>query len=276
MVTEPEAAGDVVELTETVEITEPDDEIVDLTDMVTEPEAAGDVVELTEEIEAPVAEAEVVDLNQAADSAAAEPEIIDLGDALENAAASEGAEPAGIKEPVGTEDEVIDLAETFGAAKPASAPAEVDEPVEADGSEAADTEQAGPEAETGPDEDTENMAQLVSLDEDDFDNEFEETYEGDDNFTDSLGMAIDDTVEDDGQDEATVEPRESEPAVVESGSADSAAETITIDPDQLEAALEKAVEKAFSGRIEKILVNIVEKTVRDEITRLRDLLMDDE
>ena len=77
-------------------------------------------------------------------------------------------------------------------------------------------------------------------------------------------------------DDAELQP--AAPAAVpdETPAEPAAADTLAIDPGQLEAALEKAVEKAFAGKIEQILVSVVEKAVKNEISRLRDLLMDEE
>lgn len=117
------------------------------------------------------------------------------------------------------------------------------------------------------------LAEIVDLDEEDFDDEIEEDYEDEDDF--DLGMSIDETDEEaeDLDDVDELEPAETDAG--ETPEAQPPSGAVAINPDQLEAALEKVVEKAFSDKIEKILVSVVEKTVKSEITRLRDLLMDD-
>lgn len=86
---------------------------------------------------------------------------------------------------------------------------------------------------------------------------------GEDDFVDSLGMEIDE--------EADVE--------IVSG-ADKAAgavlsEGADISGAQLDAALERVIRKMFYDKIDRVLVEVIEKTVTKEIERLKSILLEE-
>lgn len=133
------------------------------------------------------------------------------------------------------------------------------------------------ETAAAPNEEDETLAEIVDLDEEVLEDEIEDEYEDEDDF--DLGMEIGEAAEDEeGPDAEQLQPEPAMPdaALEEAPAAPAATEALAIDPGQLEAALEKAVEKAFAGKIEQILVSVVEKTVKNEISRLRDMLMDED
>lgn len=90
-----------------------------------------------------------------------------------------------------------------------------------------------------------------------FDDDFDADQDEDD-FVDSLGMEI--GAEEDAADEA----------------ADTdLPEALDVSPEQLDAALERVIQKMFYDRIDRILVNVIEKRVKREIDRIKTVLLDE-
>jgi hypothetical protein len=84
----------------------------------------------------------------------------------------------------------------------------------------------------------------------------------DDDFVDSLGMEI------------GAEEEEEEDAADEAADA-SLPEALDVSPEQLDAALERVIQKMFYDRIDRILVNVIEKRVKREIDRIKAALIDE-
>ena len=80
--------------------------------------------------------------------------------------------------------------------------------------------------------------------------------EDDDDFIDSMGMEIG---EEDEEDTADVD----------------LPEDFHISPEQLDAALERVIQKMFYDRIDRVLVNVIEKRVKREINRIKTALLDE-
>jgi hypothetical protein len=51
-------------------------------------------------------------------------------------------------------------------------------------------------------------------------------------------------------------------------------ESLSIPQDQLEQALERVIKKLYADKIETILVEVIEKTVKAEIERVKTLIRD--
>lgn len=86
--------------------------------------------------------------------------------------------------------------------------------------------------------------------------------EDEDDFIDSMGMEI-------GEDEEE-----------EEDAADAAADTdlpeaLDVSPEQLDAALERVIQKMFYDKIDRVLVNVIEKRVKREIDRIKAALLDE-
>lgn len=99
-----------------------------------------------------------------------------------------------------------------------------------------------------------------------FENDFDDGFDSDqddDDFVDSLGMEIGD--EDDEEQEEFSTPEEQTDV---SGALD-------VSPEQLDAALERVIQKMFYDRIDRILVNVIEKRVKREIERIKGMLLDE-
>ncbi len=259
----------IIDLTDEVVETSPEDEtIIALTDVVSPDE---DIIELTDTVEE-------------ADST--EP-VIDLMEAVTVAAA---AEVVPVYPSPEVEETVVDLDE-IEAEAPAQAAA-TDKTTATYGvfdtidTEPAAEDAASPYAESGAEPDETLEAATVSSESDlgdvvYFDDEAEEEYEraSEDDFVESLGMALDDTEEDEAEPEPVAEeiieaavesmPEAGPPAAV------AAAPVLDIPEDQLEAAIEKAVENAVSGKIEAILIQVVENAVSRELEKIKKAILDE-
>jgi hypothetical protein len=128
-----------------------------------------------------------------------------------------------------------------------------DESANAEESTASDEAVAEPLAEDETDFDADPLAATVEL-EDALEDDLGFQDDEEDDFVGSMGMEIDDDEEDE---EAS-----------DSGGIDVADE-------QLDAALERVIRKMFYDKIDRILVEVVEKTVTREIERLKRTLLED-
>ena len=131
------------------------------------------------------------------------------------------------------------------------------------GDEGADELMDAIEESAGPDEsdaglEADPLAATVEL-EDGFDDDFDADPD-DDDFVDSLGMEIGSDEEQD-QDVAEVETV-TEPAA-----------TLDVTPEELDAALERVIQKMFYDRIDRILVDVIERRVKKEIDRIKEALL---
>lgn len=108
------------------------------------------------------------------------------------------------------------------------------------------------------------LAATIELDEG-FDHDMDVDHEEDD-FVDSLGMEIG-TEED--EDEAKPEETAAEPADA------IPVEGIDISDEQLDAALERVIKNMFYDKIDRVLVEVIEKTVSKEIERLKKILTEE-
>lgn len=81
--------------------------------------------------------------------------------------------------------------------------------------------------------------------------------EDEDDFVDSLGMEI--GAEEEEEDAADTD----------------LPEALDVSPEQVDAALERVIQKMFYDRIDRILVNVIEKRVKMEINRIKATLLDE-
>ena len=119
---------------------------------------------------------------------------------------------------------------------------------------------AGPDAEVDP------LAATVELEES-LEEDYDDDQDDDDDFVDSLGMEI--GAEDDDDDlvetqDLFQQPSDSDPAAM-----------LDVSPEQLDAALERVIQKMFYDRIDRILVTVIEKRVKGEIDRIKTILLDE-
>jgi len=124
------------------------------------------------------------------------------------------------------------------------------------------TETVGGTQESGGDASTEVDPLAATIVDDGFDDQFDDDQD-DDDFVDSLGMEI--GVEDDEEEDSSAPGFETD----ELSFAD-------VSPEQLDAALERVIQKMFYDRIDRILVNVIEKRVKMEIDRIKGMLLDEE
>jgi hypothetical protein len=242
----------IIELTDVVS---PDEEVIELTETVEEDASTEPVIDLMEE--ATVAGAAVVppvDTSPEVEETAAGPDEIEAEAPPEAAAADETTATYGVFETMGTEPVTEDAAisHTEGEGEPDDAPDAAAAPSESD------------------------LGDVVYFD-DDAEEDYETASEND--FVESLGMALDDTGEDEAEPEIVAEEvieettesilQDAPPAPV------AAAPVLDIPEDQLEAAIEKAVENAVSGKIEAILVQVVENAVSREIEKIKKAILDE-
>jgi hypothetical protein len=96
--------------------------------------------------------------------------------------------------------------------------------------------------------------------------EFGGGHDDDDDFVTSLGMEIDSHDEDDEAPEA--EDISSPPDTAFDGA-------LEISPEQLDAALERVIQQMFYDRIDRILVDVIERRVKREIDRIKGILLGD-
>lgn len=106
----------------------------------------------------------------------------------------------------------------------------------------------------GAEEPEENLGDHFDVDQDE------------DDFMESLGMEIDDDEDEDAAD-AQAAPAPS-PGADLGGFPE-------ITPEQVDAALERVVQKMFYDRIDRILVDVIERRVKREIDRIKGILMDE-
>ena len=123
------------------------------------------------------------------------------------------------------------------------------------------SQEAAGEDETSSDaEEVDPLAATAELEEG-FDDDFDADQDEDD-FIDSMGMEI------------GAEEEEQEDAADEAADTD-LSEGLDVAPEQLDAALERVIQKMFYDRIDRILVNVIEKRVKMEIDRIRKALLDE-
>jgi len=126
---------------------------------------------------------------------------------------------------------------------------------------AGDSQEAAGEDETNSDvEEIDPLAATAELEEG-FDDDLDVDQDEDD-FIDSMGMEI------------GAEEEEQEDAADEAADTD-LPEALDVAPEQLDAALERVIQKMFYDRIDRILVNVIEKRVKMEIDRIRKALLDE-
>lgn len=115
--------------------------------------------------------------------------------------------------------------------------------------------------ETDPGMEADPLAATVEL-EDDFGDDLGIDHEEDD-FVDSLGMEI----EEEQADEVVSEADKAMDAALPEG--------VAISGEQLDAALERVIRKMFYDKIDRVLVEVIEKTVTKEIDRLKSILLEE-
>jgi len=143
-----------------------------------------------------------------------------------------------------------------------------------------DLEEAGDIAMETP-TDNEEIIELTEIDDDalavsiELSSQKDGDQEQDTNYADSLGIEL-------GEDMKRKEPEIASPEPIESTEAGSQEdlhnqniEGTQITQIQLEETLEKVIRKMFSEKIDSILVDVIEKTVSEEIQRLKDILTED-
>lgn len=120
---------------------------------------------------------------------------------------------------------------------------------------AGDSQEAAGEDETNSDvEEIDPLAATAELEEG-FDDDLDVDQDEDD-FIDSMGMEIGAEEEDEAAD--TDLP-----------------EALDVAPEQLDAALERVIQKMFYDKIDRVLVNVIEKRVKREIDRIKTALLDE-
>ena len=132
---------------------------------------------------------------------------------------------------------------------------EIDEPI-LDLTESADTTQ-----ESGGDASMEVDPLAATIVDESFDDGFDDDQD-DDDFVDSLGMEI--GAQDDEEEDFSAPGYETD----EVSLADVPG-ALDVSPEQLDAALERVIQKMFYDRIDRILVNVIEKRVKMEIDRIK-------
>ena len=120
---------------------------------------------------------------------------------------------------------------------------------------AGDSQEAAGEDETNSDvEEIDPLAATAELEEG-FDDDLDVDQDEDD-FIDSMGMEIGAEEEDEAAD--TDLP-----------------EALDVAPEQVDAALERVIQKMFYDKIDRVLVNVIEKRVKREIDRIKTALLDE-
>jgi hypothetical protein len=267
----------IIDLTdEVVDASPEDDTIIDLTAAVSPDD---DIIELTDAIDD--GEAEALDIDLVDEAPAEDHDAVDLVEEIPDVdVPTPDAEETAVDPFADVEAE--DIAEAAAEAAPADTPSSgvfdiadieagsdaVDATVEADTQipEAPESSEASSESDLGD---------VVYFD-DSVEDDLEESPQ--DDFVESLGMAIDETYEDEDDTEETMaETTAGEAELDADGAAPemAAAPALDIPEDQLAAAIENAVEKAVSGKVEAILVQVVEKAVGQEIARIKKAIMDE-
>ncbi len=268
-----------------------DDEIIDLMDVAASPEASAD---------APVVESatlssdddEVIDLVNVAttletDLVEAEPEV-------------PAAMPEASAETTEDEDDVIDLMDVAttlnggtagtGMTAPASMPEGVDETVPEDepvidllDAVEPQTAEAGYRVETDDEfTELESRAEAVLTDPGDaFDvetpEEAAETAGPDSDFvTFEDNQAIIDEVDDQLEDAPDNPEPVAAPLAAPLIDPVSSSEPIPLTEAQVEAALERTIEKIYGEKIEQLMIRTIEKTVTREIVRIKNALLEDD
>ncbi|WP_319409145.1 hypothetical protein [uncultured Desulfosarcina sp.] len=254
---EPEAPATISE--ESVSKTEDDDEVIDLMDVATTLET--DLTETEPEVSATISEESIA-------TAEDEDDVIDLMD-VANTPETDTADTE--RQGHGTISE-----ETTGIT-------EADEPI----IDLLDAVEPPPEeAETAVDADDEltdleTRAQAILTDATDaFDYETpEEAAETAGPDSDFMVFEDDGTITDESETPAIVD---NEPKIPEPVTDDmlfvpvSPSEPISLTEAQLEAALERTVEKIYGEKIEQLMIRAIEKTVTREIARIKNALLEDD
>ncbi len=156
-----------------------------------------------------------------------------------------------IIEPSQNDEEIIDLMDTVEeiSIEPGDTPKEIAEI----GESIFTTDAPSPESDDIPDLESDLFEATIDLDEE-FDQEVPMNPSLKDDFTDSLGIELetgDDIPED-------------------------SLEVGRVSDEQIEAALERVIKKMFYEKIDGILVEVIEKTVKREIERLKNILLEEE
>jgi hypothetical protein len=249
-----EVAGEeepIIELTETVEAEE-EEPIIELTEAVEAGEEEP-IIELTETVEAEEEEP-IIELTEAVEDGEEEP-IIELTEAVEDGEEDEPAilltEPveAEDEEPAAEQEQIVQLTDKM-----------VDQIFEA-------PESGAKAAEAQAEAEEDMLTDALQFDdgmEQDLDSEFD-IASPDDDFVDSLGMEIDAEDGDESEPPATRAPEQTlaTPSVQDLGAG------------QLEAALENVVRKLYAEKIDRILNEVIERVVTQEIGRLKQVLLED-
>jgi hypothetical protein len=249
MAVEPANNGETIDLTEIVLETPSKDKnetveagtdaaTSDDTPMAPSEELKGDeeIIDLLQAVEEPIAEHP--------DESKGDEEIIDLADAAEEISVTEDTEKSVNEVSELAEDEtIIDLTETV--AETSLETEDIGEPVSEDF-----------DMSTEFDDISELDADLINETADVKDESYSEAVVDDalkDDFTDSLGIEL-------GSEEDAKE---------------NLLDTGRVTNEQIEAALERVIKKMFYEKIDRLLVDTIEKTVAREIERLKKALLDD-
>ena len=265
---------------------ENDDDILELSEDITPSDDDDDIIELTEEALPIDQEDEVLELSEeAGDQDAMEALTLEVDDdssetedILELEEAASGLEDEGTLE-------VVDEAPLSENEAPLTL--ELTEEEDLDTSEMSLPE---PSEDEGPAEDEWGL----SLDIDEPEDEKEEVSDTPDDIDLpkglELGEALDEAIENepviqddladvegvslDAAEDLSEEPKKIEQPLQDITSAPAAA-PVDISPDQIEAALERIIEKKLSEKIDDLLIQAIEDAVTKEIDRIKRLLMDE-
>jgi hypothetical protein len=297
------AEDEIIDLKDTVSVDEPadttqdmDEEVIDLAGMETAEPTTAD--EADEEV-IDLAGMETIDQTTADE---ADEEVIDLAgmEAAEPIAADEADEPGDLADTI--DEEFIDLSELETALEPGMTEQESDlpspqpeKPATVDEEESIDLQDT---VELAPEPIEEDMESPDSL----ADTMLTDAIDLSD---DEMGPAVDtpeteeEAMPDETGPEAIADPVVSEEEVADSGAAvvdgpleeeppvaptfmpldtsePDVKETIPLTDEQVEAALERTIEKIYAEKIEQLLIQTIEKTVKMEIQRIKQALMEDD
>jgi hypothetical protein len=179
-------------------------------------------------------------------------EILDLFDAVEELSIEDQKDVVLTETEESVEDdEILELTDEI--IEPSQDDVEIIDLIEEPGASIFKTDAPSPESDDIPDLESDFFEETI-----DFDEELDQEVSMDpslkNDFADSLGIEIE-TGED-----------------VPEGSL----EVDRVSDEQIEAALERVIKKMFYEKIDGILVEVIEKTVKKEIERLKNILLEEE
>ena len=255
-----------------------DEEIIELTDVVS-PGDEEPIIDLVDEVSSDAGEEEIIELTEVAESADESEEIIDLVDEVPaegereeiieltevaESTFSPAQEPPAAEEAAAEPEALVDAAE-----EPGPIPEDEETPmVEAAALETEEAEVEEPEAELPPDESAigeENVIEFASAAEEP-------------RHIDSDAFILDDELESEGAAEPEIEEDFVDSIGLELGGEEAefaTGEAAAVTPEQVEAAVERVLERLFSEKIEAMISEAIEKAVSKEIEALKAALLED-